>query len=199
MRLWLTALVLLAGCGGLSGLSLSTGVPGSDGASPARDAAAVDGALPRPDAPRWPDQRVVPDRSSCLPIPAWQVEGYYEGSWKGVWKCPGQSGTSVGGTLSFKLYAQTGPDSFGVAGDMSGTVSPGLPFGTMISGTMGCTALSADLPEIIVGSGAILTKLTGALVGTFQASPQGFPAGQWKAAEPGGKCQASGAWYAYRK
>lgn len=198
MRLSLIPLLVLAGCGGRSGLGLPSGVPPvADGISPARDAS-VDGPLLRPDAPRWPDQRVAPDWWSCLPIPATQVEGYYEGAWKGVWKCPGQPGASLGGTLSFKLYAGS-PDSFAVAGDMSGTVSPGLPFGTMISGTMGCTALSADLPEIIVGSGAVLTKLTGALVGTFQTSPQGFPSGQWKAAEPGGKCQASGSWTAYRK
>lgn len=195
--------VLLLGCGGRSGLGTPP-VPALDGGATVD--ARKDGPPRRDgpwlrDAPYWPDMRRPPDlmaKDSCLPIPASQVEGYYDGGWKGSWKCPGQPHTPVSGSLSFKLYAAGGPESFAIAGSMDGMVSPGIPFGSMIKGTMGCTSLNAQLPDILVGSGALMYKLTGTMVGAFQAVPQGFPSGQWKASEPNGACYASGSWYAKR-
>ncbi len=197
----LSGVLLLVGCGGRSSL-----LPGArqDGGTPSD--AHTDGPQRRDgpylrDAPVWPDQRRPTDllaKDSCLPIPSGQVEGYYEGGWKGTWKCQGQPHTSVSGVLSFKLYASGSPESFGVGGDMSGMVDPGVPFGSAIQGSMGCTSFSAQLPGIIVGSGGIMYKLVGSLVGVFQTSPPGFPSGQWKASEPGGSCYASGGWYAKR-
>jgi hypothetical protein len=105
---------------------------------------------------------------------------------------------SVSGKLFFSLTPAGSPDSFKVQGSMDGFVDPGVPFGTSIQGSMGCTSLSAQLPEIVVGSGGIIYKLTGSMSGTFQAFPQGFPGGAWKASEENGACFATGSWKADR-
>lgn len=207
--IFLVAGLLGLGCGGRSAL-LGGGEPqGSGDGAPAADGywlmdggvSPVDNGWWRRegavrDAPTPRDAAVVPD--SCLPIPAAAVQGAYYGQWQGTWTCPSM-GTAMGlaGDLKFSLLPTGGPESFAVEGSMAGTVEPGLPFSTSITGVMGCTTLSATLPDIVVGSGAIIAQLKGTLNGLFVATPaqQGFPSGTWTA--QGGGCSASGDWQAF--
>jgi len=209
MRLVLAALCLLplTACGGRS--ALGTAGSGADG-KPSR----LDGSVrdaPRARDWRWPfDSRPPRDlrpwprdlafKDACLPIPASQVQGSYVGGWKGSWKCPGQPGTTLSGDLSFYLTPAGSPDAFNVKGTMKGYVDPGFPFSSSITGTMGCTSLQASLPDIVVGSGGIVYKLTGQISGSFQAAPsRRFENGTWTAKQAGGggsSCKASGVWYA---
>jgi hypothetical protein len=54
------------------------------------------------------------------------------------------------------------------------------------------------MPNIIIGSGAVIAQLKGAMSGAFAALPsQGFPSGTWSAQEKGGSCKASGVWQAF--
>ena len=73
----------------------------------------------------------------------------------------------------------------------------GLVLGLILA-SVHLTALAGNLPKIVVGSGGLIYELSGTMVGTFQASPQGFAAGSWKAKEVGGSCGASGSWFAYK-
>jgi hypothetical protein len=209
MRLLLLALgaVLVAACGGRSALgtagSWTDGKPSSKLDGGTRDAPRArdwrwpfDGRPPRDIRPQPRDRSV---KDTCLPIPASQVTGSYVGGWKGSWKCPGQPWTSLSGDLSFKLTPAGSPDAFNVKGTMKGYVDPGFPFKSSITGTMGCTSLSAALPDIMVGSGGIMYQLTGQIAGYYQAYPtRRFPNGSWTAKQSasGSKCQASGSWYA---
>jgi hypothetical protein len=136
---------------------------------------------------------------ACLPIPADEVRGYYVGTWKGTWSCPGQSKSPVSGEMSFDLIPDGKPESFKVTGTMNGMVQSVAPFSSSISGRMGCTALSASLPNIRVGSGALMYSLKGTFKGVFGAIPSrpaGFKNGAWTASETSGNCNASGTWKA---
>jgi len=188
----------VVGCGSRTGLGGPVG-PAYRRDGGARDAAPSDG--PRRVDGALPDLLVPRDRQgadACLPIAASKVQGNYKGGWKGTWSCPGDTPQSVSGSLSFNLTPAGSPDAFNVKGSMSGVVDPGVPFSAGITGSMGCTALAGNLPKIVVGSGGLIYELSGTMVGTFQASPQGFAAGSWKAKEVGGSCGASGSWFAYK-
>lgn len=153
------------------------------------DQAAADSSAPR-------DRNM---RDACLPIAAKQVKGSYSGTWKGKWVCPGLSAENVSGKLSFSLSPAGSPEQYKVAGSMSGSVVPVMTFQGSISGTMGCTALQASLPDIKVSSGAIIYELRGAMQATYRytpASARGFPNGTWTAKEKSGPCSASGTWIA---
>jgi hypothetical protein len=196
----LLLVVGLLGCGGRSALVGPGGqVPQpQDGRVPgdgARDGFRRSDGGPRRDVRPWPLDLYSVD--SCLAIPSGMVQGTYSGSWSGTWHCPGQGAQQVSGDLKFTLYPAGSPEAFTVVGKMSGyVVSSGFPFDTDINGTMGCTALSAQLPQILVGMGALKIELVGSIVGTFQTYPQGFPSGTWKAQEKNGSCWASGSWNA---
>jgi len=197
MRGWLLLVALVAllpACGGRTSL---VGPPGQRYDGRARDAS-LDGPHRRDGRPL--DQRAPRDRQpihdACLPIPASKVQGYYQGSWKGMWTCPGQQGQTVFGDLYFTLTPAGSPDSFNIKGSMTGYVDPGIPFSTQIIGSMNCTSLVGQLPKIVVGSGGIIYELTGSMTGTFHAYPQSLQNGLWKAQEKGGSCTASGSWYA---
>lgn len=179
------ALAVAAGaCGGRA-------VPGDAAVSPGDADGGGPGDGPRAgDGPPLPRDQLV--RDSCLPIPAKQVTGSYSGQWKGVLKCKGMPQTSISGTLGFTLTPAGSPEAFKVKGSMSGTVFGGLPFAGPISGAMGCTALTAGLPDIKVGSGALIYRLKGTLSGTLGSS--GFRSGSWTAKGEG--CTASGSWRA---
>lgn len=189
--------LLLSACGARTG-QLPPWI--TDGGAARVDAPATDGwasdLLVRPDGP-------VAD--ACLPIPAAQVQGQYTGSWKGTWHCPGMGQQPVNGTLSFYLNPSGGSNSFSVYGMMKGQVvgSPvPMPFETKVAGTMGCVALSADLPAVNVGTGGLIILLKGTMTGAFSAPPGGKPGytgGSWKAQEITAKpCTASGSWSAFQ-
>lgn len=203
----LVGLVLcFGGCGGRAVPTFQEGGPGAnkDGAW-ITDGGVVawDHGILRRDANTiaWDSRlpRDAPVGDSCLPIPAKAVQGSYAGKWKGTWSCPaiGQN-MAVSGSLQFTLTPAGSPESFYVKGSMSGYVEPGIPFSSTITGTMGCTSLSASLPNIIIGSGGVIAQLKGAMTGVFTALPkQGFPSGSWNAQEKGGSCKAFGVWQAF--
>jgi hypothetical protein len=188
-------LLLLSACGARTG-QLPPWL--TDGGSVKVDAPAVDGP--------GLDGRPPPDRNmhdACLPIPASQVSGSYKGLWKGSWTCPGAGSQGISGTLYFSLTPSGGPESFKVVGAMNGMVSGSvLPFSTNISGSMGCTALSAGLPYIQVGSGGLMIQLSGTITGALSTSATGKPGfsnGSWSAKETGPTpCKASGSWSAFQ-
>lgn len=159
-----------------------------------------DGSMPPADHGSMRDRIEPVDRrlrDACLPIPAKQVSGKYAGTWKGIWRCPGLKGEAVSGTLSFRLSPAGSPESFNVNGAMTGTVQPVMTFKGSIKGKMGCTALSASMPDITVSSGALIFNLTGAMRGAFSTkagSTHGFRNGTWQASEAKLKCDASGSW-----
>ncbi|MCA9672893.1 MAG: hypothetical protein KC503_45190 [Myxococcales bacterium] len=186
-------LLLAVGCGARSG---QRSAHDSDGSPvPPRDSGVRDNLLLDTPGPPLDMRRV----DSCLPIPASQVQGTYAGKWTGTYRCPGQLSVTVNGELKFTLSPADTPDSFRVRGDMVGTVvSVGVPFATPIEGTMGCTALDAQLPRIAVGSGTEVFLGTGTLRGTFVASPRSFPNGSWRAQQSNSSCTASGTWSAFR-
>lgn len=180
--LWL----LLPGCGRRA----VVGVPGAEAG--ATDGAARDRSVPQ--------DRPVGD--ACLPIPSKLVQGSYAGTWKGQRRCPGAPSEGVNGKLSFSLSPSGSPDQYKVQGSMSGTVALVMTFMGTISGSMGCTALKANLPDITVSSGAIIYRLRGTMQGTYAYSPasaRGFPNGIWNAKDTKGPCTASGTWRATYK
>jgi hypothetical protein len=141
-------------------------------------------------------ERGVTKVDSCLPVPASAVQGNYQGTWSGTWTC-GSTAQSISGTVKFSLSPMSG-DAYKMQGTMSGTASGGIPFSSSITGQMLCTSLSASLPDIIVGSGAIIYKGTGTMAGTYMTvtSPKGFKNGTFSIKESTGKCTASGTWTA---
>lgn len=181
----LTLWLLLPGCG-------RRAVVG-----PGAEAGATDGAVV--------DRSFLQDRSmrdACLPIPSKLVQGSYIGLWKGQWRCPGAPTEGVNGKLSFSLSPSGSPEQYKVQGFMSGTVAPAMAFQGTISGSMGCTALKANLPDIAVSPGGIIYRLRGTMQGTYTYSPaaaRGFPSGIWNAKETKGSCTASGTWVATYK
>ena len=213
--LWSIPVFLLASasCGGRS--SIGTSIPGRyDGAIHT-----YDGISPIGDALPWkkdkwpvtPDHAVVikpdlyrPPDLGCLPIPAGQVNGKYSGAWKGTLSCPGLSQQTMSGTLSLTLAKVAGSASlFKATGSLEGKLDLGLPVAGSFSGTMSCTALKADVPQIVIGSGAMVYKLQGGLAGTFGKTGSGstgwgFPGGSLDIKDPSLGCVASGGWYAYR-
>lgn len=157
-----------------------------------------------PDGAAATDNSVVDRRvhDACLPIPSKSVQGSYSGTWKGKWTCPGAPAEGVNGKLSFTLSPATSPEQYKVQGSMSGSVVPVMTFKGSIAGTMGCTALAANLPDIKVSSGAIIYSLRGTMTGTYKYSPaaaRGFPNGAWTAKEQSGPCSAAGSWQATYK
>jgi len=193
--------LVLGACGGRS----STGVGRQDGRVLDK------GHVTTKDGPVWYDDAYsVPDvywprdlvwqPDSCLPVASGQVQGYYAGTWQGTWSCSGTS-TSVSGKLAMTLMPAGSPSSFSVKGDMTGTVGPGFPFSGSVNGGMSCTSFSGTLPDIVIGSGAMIYKLTGSMLGTYAntTGQLGFTKGSWKATQAsGGSCYASGTWSAYR-
>jgi hypothetical protein len=187
-------LLLLSACGARTG-QLPPWI--TDGGNVKVDAPTTDGP-PRVDGRPPPDRNM---HDACLPIPAAQVSGSYSGLWKGTWRCPSTGPQPVSGTLYFSLTPSGGAESFKVVGAMNGMVSGTfMPFSTNITGTMGCTALSAGLPYIKVGSGGLMILLSGSMQGAFSVSAgkPGFVAGSWSAVETGvtKPCKASGSWQA---
>lgn len=136
-------LLLVQGCGARSSAGSWQGSPG--GGTPAEAGVPVrDAAPPVRDG-------AVTLRDSCLRLPASEVQGRYTGDWKGTWSCPENQPVGVNGDLHFVLVPAGEPDTFDVRGEMRGTVLSGNAFFGTIEGSMGCTALSAELPEIIIG------------------------------------------------
>jgi len=194
---------VLCGCGGRTGLVGQGAGGGADGGKVAWDVGGVaDGRSATRDGAAAVDQGTPRDtrsRDACLPIPAKKVSDTYKGTWKGKWSCGGVKPESISGTLSFKLSPAGSPDNFNVSGSMTGTVVLGLTFKGSINGKMGCTSLSAAMPDITVGSGPVLYQLTGTMRGAFSKtgpSSHGFKGGTWTAKEPKLKCNASGTWEA---
>jgi hypothetical protein len=148
------------------------------------------------------------DGESCVPIPASQVRGTYVGSWQGSIRCPEE--TAVAGEVSFELVPAGEPDAFAVRGKLSGTVTdPAFPMQHIhgeIEGTMGCTALSAELSAGVGGTEGPALPLEGRMTATFVADIEqtgvktaGFEQGSWNVAEPEfGACPGSGTWWAAR-
>lgn len=137
---------------------------------------------------------------ACLPIPAKDVEGGYVGTWNGTYTCPGYS-YPVSGTLNFTLSPAASKNSFKVKGDMKGTLDLWYTLKASVSGNMGCSALTATMPDIsitfwIFGQSY---QLSGSLEGTFNApagGKKGFRDGTWTAKEKNGDCTSSGTWTA---
>lgn len=154
-----------------------TGEPWDDGGSGAADA--------------------LPD--GCLPIPAHEVAGKYRGAWFGTMSCPGYQPWKVNGQLSLQLDPAGSPASFKVAGEMDGVVMVLVPFKTTLSGSMGCSSLSATLAEIKVYLSTTPYRLNGRLKGTFRSTtavPRGFSDGVWEVRSTDDNCTASGTWTA---
>jgi hypothetical protein len=198
---------LAAGCGGRS--AIGTSIPGQrdgglwpDGVPVYRDA--------RPwKKDVWPvklDRAFVKDWTpppdlGCLPIPAGQATGTYQGAWKGTLSCPGMAQQTMSGTLKVSLSKIGGTSaSFNVKGSLEGQLDPGLPVAGSFSGKMTCTALSATVPSVTIGSGAIVYKLNGGINGTFAKTGTGtgwgFPGGVLEIKDSSLGCVASGSWYA---
>ncbi len=146
--------------------------------------------IPKPDA-------------SCLPISAGQMTGTYAGAWKGTLSCPGLAQQTMSGALTLSLQKVAGVSTlFNVSGKLDGKLDPGLPVAGSFSGTMSCTALTATVPSIVIGSGAIVYKLQGGISATYGKTGSGFgwgfPGGAIDIKDPSLGCVASGSWYAYK-
>lgn len=200
--------LLLPACGGRSGLFSSSGPGGRDGGIDGLsflDLSGVDRQgsweTRRPDRGR-PDaaRKDQMPRDSCLPIPAKQVEGTYAGTFSGTLTCQG-FGSPISGTVEFTLAASGSTTTFKVQGKMKGNATALFTFTSSIAGTMGCTNLTASLPDLQVSTLVPPTTYqgTGTMQGSFNTKPQGFPAGSWQASEKGGTCKGSGSWFAVLK
>jgi hypothetical protein len=193
----ITLAIALAGCGGRSSLGWS----GTDGGLADRTSPRFDGGRPDTrayDVPMSRRDRAIPLPDTwCLPVPAGKVQGTYTGAWTGTWSCSGTA-TTISGELKLALSPAGAPTAFAVKGTMTGNISYGVPFSGSVGGTMGCSGLQATMPDIVVGSGAMMYKLTGSMQGTFfGGSVPGFSGG-WKAYDPATGCSASGSWKASR-
>jgi hypothetical protein len=193
--IWIAAL-LLAGCGGRT----TPGWMVTDGGRDPDVRGKLD--VGRRDGRRKDVYRPLDKRSpdSCLPIPASQIAGGYTGAWSGTWYC-GSTAELIKGDLKLNLQPAGGPSSFAVEGALSGTVDPGFPISGSVSGKMVCTSFSGSIPDLIVGSGGLIYKLTGTLYGVYAAQTgvwSGFKNGTWKATDPSTSCYATGTWSATR-
>jgi len=203
-RLWLGVMgLLLAGCGGRS--AIGSYAPGrTDGGWLDGWPSASDGRPfkkdTRPkkwDGPIRKDHAVVLPDLGCLPIASGQVIGLYKGAWKGTLSCPGLPQQMMSGTLSLTVAKVSGSATlFGVKGSLEGALDAvGLPIAGSFSGTMSCTSLSATLPSVTIGSGAIVYKLQGGLAATFDKTGSGtgwgFPGGTLDINDPNLGCIAS--------
>ncbi len=195
--------ILLAGCLVLLGCDSHRTIIDDDGG---QTEDGQPGDLPLvPDKKRVPDKKPIPDKQkkdSCLPLPSKQVQGSYAGTWKGTLNCPKLGGkSSISGSMKFSLSPSGSPESFKVKGSMSGTALGYMPFTSSISGTMGCTNLNANLPDIVVGSGALMFKGKGSMKGVFayKNGKRLFRNGTWSGKESTGLCTASGTWAATHK
>ena len=171
-----------------------------DGGVAVTDGALVDGQRRVPDHRLTRDRTRPPDKmpkDSCLPLPSKSVQGSYQGTLK----CPGVGNSPISGTMQFTLSPASAPEAFTVKGSMSGTVTGFMPFTSSISGSMGCTFLSAALPDIKVGAGGSGWKGKGALKGVFAVNKgkRIFRAGSWSAKETNSLCTAAGTWAATHK
>jgi len=186
------AFCALAGCGARSS-ALDAGDGGRFDVGVRLDAArdhardrGRDRALPRDGPPA----------DACLNLPAKEVTGTYSGNWKGTWRCGGPFDSPISGTLVFTLSPAGSPDDFKVVGTMKGHVDSDLSFVSSMKGTMSCTALVTQLPDVVVGD---LLYLEGKTSATYvESTPPGFPKGAWSARETNGVCTGDGSWWAYR-
>lgn len=208
--------LLAAACGGRSSLGIPGRLDGGarydgtphygDGLPWKKDGPVVVTPDLRPptkkDLYRPPDASKPPPDFGCLPLPPGQVTGKYKGAWKGTISCPGLAQQAMSGTLNLSLTKVAGATSlFSASGSLEGQLDLGLPVAGSFSGTMSCTALKATVPQIVIGSGAMIYKLQGGLSGTYALAASGaggFPSGSIDIKDPNLGCTASGTWYAYK-